>query len=278
MADELELQDGGPQPVAGPADGGGQVTNQPEPEPEPEITLQDLHKQMQNFQREFGRVRGLQSQFDTLPKTIETTLSKRLQEMQQQQYLQTLTPEDRLGYQQQQEGQKALEQFFMKMLNEKAPGLLDRYGDFAKTFERMSGQLEGQDYFDQVAEALGEDAQKAVPYITKMFNELKKQANSADPEQAEQAQKLRELYASNPHAAAMAAMRKMQAEVSGQATGLIDQRRASGLKSAIVPRGGMSSKAPNRLSKEQMNDRKYLESIASSMSTEEYEKLLNNSR
>lgn len=282
MADEeLELQGGSPQPepMAGPGEQNGQ-SMQPQDggETQPEVTLQDLHKQMQNFQREFGRVRGLQSQFDTLPKTIETTLSKRLEQMQKEQYLNSLTPEDRLGYQQQQEGQKALEQFFMKMLNEKAPGLLDRYGDFTKTFERMSGQLESQDYFDQVAEALGEDAPKAVPYITKMFNELKKQANSSDPQEADQAQKMRELYASNPHAAAMAAMRKMQAEVSGQANGLIDQRRQSAKNSAIVPRGGGFTKAPNRLSPAQMNDRKYLESIAANMDTAAYEKLLENSR
>lgn len=246
--------------------------------PEPEITLAELHKQLQNFGREIGRVRPIQSQLDTLPKTFDKMFTERFEKMQQQQYLGTLSPEDRLGYQQQQEGQKALENLFMKMLNEKAPGLLDRYGDFTKTFERMSGQLESQDYFDQVAEALGDDAQKAVPVITKMFNELKKQANSGDPEVADQAQKLRELYSSNPHAAAMAAMRRMQGEVSGQANGLIDQRRRSASNSAIVPRGGMSAKAPSRLSKEQMNDRKYMESIAANMSTGDYEKLLQNSR
>lgn len=274
---EDELEQVGSQEGQEPMVGPGPEVNAGEAEAQPEITLQDLHKNLQNLQREFGRVRGLQSQFDSLPKTIDKTLSERLEAMKKDQYLNSLTPEDRLGYQQQQEGQKQLEAFFEKFLEQKAPGLLGKYGDFSKTFERISGQLESQDYFDQVAEALGEDAQKAIPAITAMFKELKAKSNSADPAEADQALKLRSLYAQNPHAAAMAAMRRMQAETQGAANGFIDQRRGAASKSATVPRGGQG-KAPARLSKEQMNDFKYMEQLAGNMSTEEYEKLLQNSR
>lgn len=274
MADE-EPEEASPQQeeaIAGPSEEVVQTEEEQEP------SLRDIAKQLQGFQRELGRFRGLQSQIDTLPKTVGELTSKQLEKLRQEQYFETLTPEARLSYQQQQEGQKQLESFLEKFLEQKAPGLLGRYNDFTKTFERMSGQLESQDYFDQVAEALGEDAQKGVPVATKIFNELKQKVNSSDPTEAEQAIKQRDLYISNPHAMAMAIARRMQAETTGAVSNLVQGRREGALKSATVPRGGSGNSAPARLTKAQMNDAKYMEQVASGMDTDAFEKLLQRSR
>jgi hypothetical protein len=283
MADELEVPGASTQAQEPAAGGSGEVPQQTQQseaiaEPAAEPTIADVIKRMEGFQREIGRFRGLQSQFDSLPKTVDSMFSKRLEQMQKEQYLNTLPPEARLDYQQQQEGQKQLEEFVMGIFGKKFPGLIDRYGDFTKFYERMNTQLESQDYFDQVAEALGENAERGIPEITKLFTELKSKVNSADPAEAEQAAKLRDLYANNPHAAALAVSKRMQQQVAGAAQGVIEQRRASASKSAIVPQGGAAMKAPTRLTRAQMNDKAYLESIAPNFTTEQWTKLLADSR
>ncbi len=278
--EEIALDGGTPQEsLAGPAQEVEQVQASVEPEAAPEVTLQDLAKQLQGFQREFGRVRGLQSQLDTLPKTVEKTIAERMAAMQKDTYLNSLDPESRLSYQQQQEGQKQLEEFLFKALEAKMPGLTSRYGDFTKFFERMSSQFESQDYFDQVAEALGPDAEKGILEVKGLLGEIKSKLNSNDPVEAEQAHKLRALYISNPYATALAVKQRMQQQIIGQANGVVSQQRANASRSAIVPKGsGSVVKAPTRLTKEQMNDAKFLESIQNQFDTKGWEKLLQDSR
>ncbi len=287
MAGELDeiVIDPSPAPAAADADPQGDApagTPGKEPAAPAEPTIADVMKLVQEIKTTAGRVPALQSRLDSMPKQFEAMFQKTLRESTQQQYLNSLSPEQRQVYEQQQLEQQQQQDYLKRTVQEH---IKETMGDqFASILERdavAQDKEKADGFFEAIEQKLGVDESKRVgPFISEMLKEHRRKIDSGDPALIAEADKWMTRALNSPGEVALDALLALQKSVAAGEGKVIDERQARGRSMGAQPRG--SAPAVPAASLKNLRDMSEKALLANpeiaNMTTAEYEKLLKASK
>lgn len=219
------------------------------------VTLEALASQLSNFEKEFGRVRKLQSQLDSLPKTIGGHFERFASDFQRQNQLSQLSPEQLQSIQQQQYQDNAFKQNIYSMIQEAMPQM---FPEMMEVFEWAKDLRDGYSFYSGLKENVGDEAKYAElePFFIEMLNENKQQWQSEETRQ--QAEEWKKNALSQPASVVLKALNKLAEKNKAGAAQVTNKRAEAGKKASFVPQG---SKPPVPMSLEGMSE-KEMESLA----------------
>ena len=231
-----------------------------------------------DMQPHLGRISTLQSRLDSIPKTIESAVEKRLRESNQQQILSQLAPEQRKAYEEQlrdREAQTAeLRKIILETIREAAPnGGLS--AEQMRAINNIQNQQDAQGFFSSIEDALGaENLKRIAPVIDEFLKQHQQDLRNPDPAVRDEAKKRMNDALARPERFALNALRKVQEQTQEGADQVVQQRQQQQAKLSLVPRGSAAKGVKNIKGMSQ----KQLESDPDilNMSATDYEKLLAN--
>lgn len=192
----------------------------PEQKSEIQLLREELSKRFEGLEREQGRYRSLQSNFDKLPSMIEQAIANR----QQQAALANLSDEEKALYQQQIQSEKDLESKLDRFLAAK-------YGKevaFIQQFqnEQMEAQKD-QQFMADVASTAGEDFGNLKPVMDEIWNEVAKEIESPDEATREKALARFDALSGSPAAIVLEASRRHAKATATQAQTFANERKGA---------------------------------------------------
>lgn len=269
-------------PAAGGAEGGAPAEGQPQAGGEqaqqpPEPTIKDVLEQLKSIQPHIGRISALQSRLDTLPKTLDEAVAKKLEAWQRQQQVNQLPPDERKVYEQEQAQReadmKALRDLIRGELEQTLP---DKFGASIEAGQAYQDQKTAGSFFQEIEGALGpKDMERIAPYLGQLLDKNAKEIKSEDPSVFKQASDWLEKALKNPSSVALQALKMAQEAVEKGAESVVQQRDQRGKSLSAAPRPGSGPSAPKSL--KGLNP-KQLEELAANMDTAEFEKLVKASK
>lgn len=263
--------DGGASPVGQVQDGGN--TEQQPVEP----TIKDVLEQLKAIQPHIGRISNLQSRLDSMPKTFDEMVSKKLDGVTRQFQLNQLPPEQRQQFEHEQAQRDSEMEYLKKMIGEQIKSVIPaEYAPLIEAGHAHEDRKTAQGFFKEIETSLGpEDMQRIGPFLGKILQDNSKGMQSANPEEAAAAAEWLEKALKQPASVALQALRMAQASVQQGNGQVVQQREQRGKDLAASPRTG-SGPVPAR-SLKGLNS-KQLDELASSMSTADFEKLVQESK
>lgn len=222
------------------------------------LTIEALHQKIEQLSRQAGRFGSLNAQLSKLPKTVEEQVKKLLADQQENQRRQGLSPTER----QAEEIARQQEEALQKMIEDRAlQAFQSKYGTLA---ERLESSFKNQDYYRDLDELAGEDADTLRPIYKDLFSEKIADMESGDEAKAEAAARwVMRAEKDAPYLVleAIKAQSRFVDDASGKA---VASRKAGASAAAQSPKGG--GKAPKgQITLEQLN----------AMTEEQREELIN---
>lgn len=269
-------------PAAGGAEGGAPTEGQPQAGGEqaqqpPEPTIKDVLEQLKGFQSHVGRISAMQSRLDTLPKTLDEAVAKKLEAWQRQQQVNQLPPDERKAYEQEQTQRDSDMQALRKLISEQLEQALpEKFGASIEAGQAYQDQKTAGSFFQEIEGALGpKDMERIAPYLGQLLDKNAKEIKSEDPSVFKQASDWLEKALKNPSSVALQALKMAQEAVEKGAESVVQQRDQRGRSLSAAPRPGSGPSAPKSL--KGLNP-KQLEELAANMDTAEFEKLVKASK
>ena len=277
---EDDIEVGGSQAV--PDDGaspqGGQVQEPSDTVQQPvEPTIKDVLEQLKAVQSHVGRISNLQSRLDSMPKTFDEMVSKKLDGVTRQFQLNQLPPEQRQQYEQEQAQRDSEMEYLKKLIGEQIKSVIPtEFGPLIEAGKAQEDRKMAQGFFGDIGSALGpEDTQRIMPFLGQLLQDNKKGMDSKNPDEVRAAEEWLDRALKSPATVALQALRMAQASVKESGEQVVQQREQRGKALAASPRTGsgpIPAKSLKGLNSKQLDD------LAASMSTADFEKLVQESK
>lgn len=207
--------------------------------------MAEISRQIQGLIKEQTRYRGFQSSVDNLPKTVDQLIQKHFKQQEQNQYLNSLPPDQRQAYDSRQQGMQQLETMIGDALKKLAP---EMFKDQLGVIEKVGKQLSTQDYFRELGEHAGDMQDELLPLYKQLYTEKQRDLNSGDPDKAEAADAWLERAEKNPSFLVLQAMNLHRRMPEEQRAKLNQARQQNSTEiSSQMPNRGGAPRAPGSL-------------------------------